>query len=89
MQEFPGWGKFPTWEDIHERTIDTGKAKAIPIPEGATNGDMIKAVFPNARDWEVKAPNMVSGHYIDLDKCGTIKVFSLDWWNAQYKRGDK
>ena len=48
---------------------------------------MIKALFPNARDWEVTNYEMVSGHYLDVDN-GTINRFTLEWWNAPYKRGD-
>ena len=54
----------------------------IEIPNGATNGDMIKAMFP----------------YIEIEgiggeiKCIATKIgfgtsyFALDWWNAPYKK---
>ena len=58
----------------------------IEIPNGATNGDMIKAMFP----------------YIEIEgiggeiKCIATKIgfgtsyFALDWWNAPYKKyGEK
>ena len=50
---------------------------AIPIPKGATNGDMIKALFPDAD--------------ISLnDSCfeGVVNRYGFDekWWNAPYKK---
>lgn len=51
--------------------------KAIPIPDNATNGDMIKAMFPDMRDeiWNA---------LYDADLCG-----KNSWWNAPYKRGNE
>ena len=58
----------------------------IEIPNGATNGDMIKTMFP----------------YIEIEgiggeiKCIAAQIgfgtsyFALDWWNAPYKKcGEK
>ena len=54
----------------------------IEIPNGATNGDMIKTMFP----------------YIEIEgiggeiKCIAAQIgfgtsyFALDWWNAPYKK---
>ena len=58
---------------------------AIVIPDNATNGDMIKALF--------------SIHKETFTNYGTIKVygfdsekmpteFLVDWWNAPYKKGE-
>ena len=55
------------------------------LPADATNGDIIKAMFPNAKEWEVTEYEAWAGHYVDLD---TIKIFALDWWNAKYKGGE-
>jgi hypothetical protein len=53
---------------------------AIPIPEGATNGDMFKAMF-SVLEFEIKG---------DLVACWIDEYrwlpFRLDWWNAPYKR---
>lgn len=48
-----------------------------------TNGDVLKAVFPNAQDWEYEKPDMIAGHYMVLGD--TVKIFNLDWWNAPYR----
>jgi hypothetical protein len=70
---------------------------AIEIPEGATNGDMIKAMFPNAKfdnampftdnRWEtvdLDTENKIRGTYSPTQ----LRVYA-DWWNAPYKRGNK
>jgi hypothetical protein len=49
--------------------------KAIIIPKGVTNGDMIKAMFPNG---------------IKIDRSTTYaKQVTEDWWNAQYIGADR
>jgi hypothetical protein len=60
------------------------------IPEGATNGDMIKALFP---DIDIDAS--VSGcddcdDVVDVYNLGIYcQTFDTEWWNAPYKKGDK
>lgn len=56
------------------------KAIRQMIPEDATNGDVIKAIFPKAKVWESSGKICVDGH-------GCFKTFSIDWWNAPYKGG--
>ena len=56
----------------------------IPLPDGATNGDVIKALFPHIivrEDFDLEGFVEADG----LDKCTT---FYTEWWNAPYKRGD-
>lgn len=55
---------------------------AIPIPEGATNGDMIKAMFPNGK----YGTNGNEVHVFGVGGNGCL-VFTLDWWNAPYRVG--
>jgi hypothetical protein len=57
---------------------------AIIIPNGATNGDMIKDMFPNAKTWEVTRDD-VHCAYIEFKDICEIKSFPLSWWNAPYK----
>lgn len=52
------------------------KVDFIEIPDNATNGDMIKAMFPN----EVGYGESTSCIYY-----GTMR-FDRDWWNSSYKR---
>ena len=44
------------------------------LPDNPTNGDMIKAMFPNER----------IGHCEDCTDLGDIATFDDDWWNAPY-----
>lgn len=65
---------------------DTLTHNTIIVPKNATNGDMIKAIFPNA---EIKE---IMGSF-DKDKLlgyrtwlgGRSQDYRLDWWNALYK----
>ena len=64
--------------DVEEmkRALQNG----TPIPDNATNGDMIKAIFPTAD--------------ISLnDSCfeGVVNKYGFDmkWWNAPYQKGGK
>lgn len=55
---------------------DISPVPAIPIPDNATNGDMIKLLFPK-KEW-LKV--MVA--------CARYNKDTKDWWNAPYERGD-
>lgn len=48
---------------------------AIPIPEDATNGDVIKAIFPNFHTDELSHTVWVG--YDDMS-------FRREWWDAPY-----
>ena len=50
-------------------------ANGTPIPEGATNGDMIKAMFPNISIYEHGSTYSINNEY----------DFNSTWWNAPYK----
>ena len=56
---------------------------AIPIPENATNGDVIKAVFSDAEP-ERRDNNMVIIQYKPFFRAHDSHI---DWWNAPYKQG--
>lgn len=53
------------------------KVDFIEIPEGATNGDMIKAMFPNSHVNEMSHTVWVG--YDDMS-------FHRDWWNSPYRK---
>lgn len=53
-----------------------------PLQEDATNGDIIKAMFPNV---EVKEKNNGYEVYFGIGTC--IQFFNYKWWNSPYKRG--
>lgn len=52
----------------------------ICITPSATNGDMIKAVFPNGN--EEYRGGLISYH-MPKDNC--VYEFLTDWWNSPYK----
>lgn len=51
---------------------------AIIISKGATNGDVVKAMFPNLRLYSDFA-------YWDVDLGDTHISIDKKWWNAAYK----
>jgi len=52
--------------------------KSVILPNNATNGDVIKAVFPNISKYN----NML------LENHSTNILFDDEWWNSPYKAGD-
>lgn len=65
-----------TIEAIDNVPIDN----AVVIPKGATNGDMIKAMFPYGSYG-------TNGEWVHVFGVGGngILVFKRDWWGASYK----
>ena len=58
-----------------QATIADAIKKGTVLPDNLTNGDMIKAMFPNER----------IGHCEDCTDLGDIATFDDDWWNAPYR----
>lgn len=59
-----------------------------PIPGNATNGDAIKAMFPNAEvdDYDYGKDPVIDVYGIDDTEYITLRKA---WWNAPYKKGGK
>lgn len=57
---------------------DAPTINAIPIPENATNGDVIKAMFPTAKFYCAERLQTAGMPRRNAD-------FDVDWWNAKYK----
>ena len=59
------------------------------IPKNATNGDMIKTMFPDAEIKEIRGTfeGKLLGYRTWLG--GRSQDFLLDWWNAPFKRGEE
>ena len=53
-----------------------------PIPDNATNGDMIKAIFPNT---EI----MITDERVFLRDGTIVMIYPLTWWNTPYQKGGK
>lgn len=59
----------------------------LTIPENPTNGDIIKAMFPNMQTNEEWKSTFHC--FIETDGHTAITACGMrDWWNAPYKRGD-
>ena len=56
----------------------------IQNPDNATNGDMIKAMFPNIKIHEHEKTDICDA-YIQIDIWDFSICVSKDWWNAPYK----
>ena len=72
---------------------ERGKAEGINIPEGATNGDVIKIMFEVAGYTPIRnGLTDKDGYYVHIKGYSTHEVnfvVSLDWWNAPYKQEGK
>ena len=68
-------------ESLHNQEVEEKEVDAIEIPNGATNGDMIKAMFPNI---EIEG---IGGEIKCIAAQNGTSYFALDWWNAPYKGG--
>lgn len=59
---------------------------AIIIPENATNGDMLKAIFP---ELEAKEKHVISLNLIQGESIRFTGMALQEWWNAPYKREEE
>ncbi|MCR5312168.1 MAG: hypothetical protein K6E54_00700 [Bacteroidaceae bacterium] len=53
-----------------------------PISKDATNGDIIKAMFPDERGEHYRD---IAPMHLMYDGLDYMKEFRTDWWNAPYK----
>ena len=60
---------------------------ATPIPDNATNGDVIKAMFDTTEEHFYDEDRMVDVY--GLDRSDDPSTFYADWWNAPYQKGGK
>lgn len=52
-----------------------------PIPDNATNGDVIKVMFSNT---EI----MITDERVFLREGTIVMIYPLTWWNAPYQKGE-
>lgn len=64
-----------TGDEIHITKEPPLYVNAIPIPDNATNGDMIRAIFPNITIFDENPVKTVWGRSESETK----------WWNSPYK----
>lgn len=71
---------------------DALTVQAIPIPDNATNGDVLKIIFPNIEYGKSESkiyPN-IFGWIENEEKTKDILMFQSneEWWNEPYKGGE-
>ena len=79
------------WEKCNIRFIKERIKNGTPLPENPTNGDIIKAMFPNAIIEIMKScveKNMVCVTWGFKEIPSYYNRFYEDWWNAPYKGGE-
>ena len=70
--------------DEMQKKVDKAIQHGTPIPDNATNGEVIKAMFPNIE--------VADGGQLDMNVYGLVRrpsIFSKIWWNAPYQKGGK
>ena len=60
---------------------------AVVIPKGATNGDMIKALFPEWKIEHIRKMSGVNRYECNIDTINRISFYD-DWWNTEYNQGN-
>ena len=82
-----------TYHMINAGFYDYGDMNVIiqngtPIPDNATNGDVIRAMFPNTEvdDYDYGKDPVIDVYGIDDTEYITLRK---TWWNAPYQKGGK
>ena len=75
-----------------DKTVELLEAQPI-IPSDATNGDVIKAMFPDEEYKEGLRGDIVDGKHVNhkvvrVNGLLDYYVMDYDWWNAPYREGD-
>lgn len=77
-------------EDILKIIENQPTVKSIIIPDNATNGDVIKAIFPDAQiDYheEYEKSELVDEYVtVFLKDCDTCQDYSYGWWSTIYNK---
>lgn len=60
-------------------------ANGTPLPKEATNGDMIKTMFPDVEIEENPAHKKCGCFYLKFKGNTCTMVTDYNWWNAPYK----
>ena len=66
-------------------TILDAVEQGTPIPDNATNGDIMNVMFDIVED-KHQDKGTINLYFFDLD---IAIVVSLDWWNTPYQKGGK
>lgn len=75
------------FEDVIDIVENAPTLDVVQIPEGATNGDMLKALFPYIRE-EDKCQMYYSVNLENLSRDRAFNEVGIkkDWWDAPYRK---
>ena len=66
--------------DYNTKMVDDNCPIKAEIPDNATNGDVIKAMFPNA-----KSKRNLASDILYFGRSQTMMRYTNEWWDAPYK----
>lgn len=73
------------------KIIDADKQEMLA--SNLTNGDAIKKLFPNCKDWKAKIEDddeeVYEVHFVQLPNSMTVNKYEEKWWNAPYKESEE
>ena len=75
------------YTDEEKWTVIDVVRNGTPIPDNATNGGVIKAMFDTTEEHFYDEDRMVDVY--GLDRSDDPSTFYADWWNAPYQKGGK
>ena len=82
--------KTSSQEEALREVFEFANVQAVLIPDNATNGDVIKALFPNIITDEFASTIHATTKVVSNGIKGGISYdFWKDWWNAPYQKGGK
>ena len=70
------------WNGNLLRIVNDALQNGTPIPDNATNGDVVKTMFPNT---EI----MITDERVFLRDGTIVMIYPLIWWNSPYQKGGK
>ena len=76
------WLKYGFPDEIDAKYALEAIQKGIPLPDKPTNGDMIKAMFPEIESIDAPLLKVYVMVYTKDHKC---MRFDADWWDAPYE----
>ena len=74
--------------NIVTKAIRSAIRRKAVFPDNATNGDVIKTMFPNAyfEEYEDEIRHVII-MWDNIEDVEWSNTFDFDWWNAPYKGG--
>ena len=74
---------------IYSQLVLNAVKNGTPIPDNATNGDVIKVLFKNSL-YEEDAETSDNEDYICMHNgLNSVCDFDIKWWNSPYQKGGK